>query len=239
LAWPAAAAVVCLLALLRPLVLLPLFLRSEPLREGELAAALEATARAAGVKVRDLRLLRMGEKTAAANAFVAGIGPSRRIYVSDTLVEEGDPDAIARARVVLAHELGHQLHGDIWRLMGLQCALLGVGLAGARVAVGLLVIGAPGHLAALPATALGFGLASAAAAPLAAWYSRRRERAADAYAVLVTGRGEVFARALERLCEQNLSEVQPPRLWHLLTGSHPAPAERIAAARATRQAVQD
>jgi STE24 endopeptidase len=230
--WAAGIALTVALALLWPLVLLPLFLRSEPLRDGSLADALRRTVERAGIAVRDLRLLRMGEKTAAANAMVAGMGPTRRIYVSDTLVEEGDAEALGRAQVVLAHELGHHVRGDIWRLLVLEAALLGVGMAGARAAVGLLAPAGPGRISALPAMALGFGLASTAVAPLAAWYSRRRERAADAYAVALTGEGEAYARALERLVSQNLLELRPPRLLHALRGSHPAPAERIAAARA-------
>jgi Zn-dependent protease with chaperone function len=49
--------------------------------------------------------------------------------------------------------------------------------------------------------------------------------------VELTGEGETYALAFERLVEQNLSELDPPRLYHLLTASHPAPRERIAAAR--------
>ena len=122
-AWAAAVALGGLLAALFPVLLLPLFLKSELMAEGELADAMWATARAAGVKVRELRLLKMGEKTAAANAMVAGLGPTVRIYVSDTLAEpeEGQaPDeALGRSRVVLAHELGHHrpaaTSGASWR----------------------------------------------------------------------------------------------------------------------------
>jgi STE24 endopeptidase len=79
---------------------------------------------------------------------------------------------------------------------------------------------------------IGFMLASSALSPLGAAYSRRRERAADAYAVAATGQGDRYAETFERLVEQNLMELRPPRLWHALTASHPMPADRIAAARA-------
>jgi STE24 endopeptidase len=230
--WLGAVALSALLALAFPVLLLPLFLRSEPLREGALADALRATADAAGVAVRELRLLRMGEKTAAANAMVAGLGPSRRIYVSDTLVEGDDGEALDRARVVLAHELAHQVHGDLWRGLAVSALPSLAGALGAWAAVALLAPDEVGTAASLPATALGFTLGSAAASPLAAWHSRRRERAADAYAVRVTAAGDVYARALERLVAQNLIELDPPRLLHALSGSHPAPGERIRAARA-------
>lgn len=228
------------LSLLFPILLLPLFLKSEPLPEGPLADALWRTVRTAGLAVRELRVLHLGEKTSAGNAMVAGIGPTRRIYVGDTLSEgAGEEERIDETCVVLAHELGHHVHGDPWRLLAFSGIGLGVGVAGGALAVAAWAPDGTGHLTSLPALVLGFSVASALAAPLAAWYSRRRERAADAYAVDVTGRGEVFARALERLCAQNLSELRPPRVWHALTASHPMPCERIAAARATRQAVQD
>lgn len=233
-AWAAAVAFSALLAVVWPVVLLPIFLRSEPLREGPLADELWRTARAAGVAVRELRLLHMGEKTAAANAFVAGLGPTLRIYVGDTLAEQRDEDAggaLARTRVVLAHELGHHVRRDSWRLMALSAGLTALGIAGSWAAVELAAPDGPGHLTALPAVVLGYALASALGSPLAAAYSRRRERAADRYALELTGEGETYAAAFERLAEQNLAELDPPRLYHLLTGSHPALRERIETAR--------
>jgi Zn-dependent protease with chaperone function len=62
-------------------------------------------------------------------------------------------------------------------------------------------------------------------------YSRRRERAADAYGVEQIGYGEPFARAMENLCATNLAELRPPRLEQWLGASHPPPYERIARAR--------
>ena len=231
-AWIGAVAVAALLAILWPVVLLPIFLRSEPLSDGPLADALWETVHATGVPVKDMRLLHMGEKTSAANAMVAGMGPTLRVYVGDTIGEHADPQlAVTDTRLVLAHELGHHAHGDTWRLMGWSALALGTGMAGAWLGVRELAPDGPGHLTALPALVLGFSLASAVISPLGAAYSRRRERAADSYAVAVTGRGERYAETFERLVAQNLMELQPPRIWHLLTASHPAPAERIAAAR--------
>jgi STE24 endopeptidase len=235
-AWIAIVAFSALLAALWPVLLLPIFLRSEPMSAGALADELWATARRAQVHVRELRLLKMGEKTAAANAMVAGLGPTVKIYVSDTLAEpEEDEDeggALARTRVVLAHELGHHVHHDIWRLLGVSAGTLAVSVAGMWAAIEAFAPDGAGHLSTLPAAVLGFSLASAAISPLGAAYSRRRERAADAYAAALAGEGETFARALERLVARNLSELEPPRLYHLLTASHPTPAERIAVARA-------
>jgi STE24 endopeptidase len=232
-AWAGAVALSVALSILWPVLLLPLFVRSEPLAEGRLAEELWRTIRSTGVAVKELRLLHMGEKTSAANAMVAGLGPTLRVYVGDTIGEGGEAEtAIADTRLVLAHELGHHVVGDVWRLLAWSAVALAAGMAGAWAAVRWLAPDGPGHLTCLPALMIGFMLASAAISPLGAAYSRRRERAADAYAVSVTGQGERYAETFERLVEQNLMELRPPRLWHALTASHPMPADRIAAARA-------
>jgi STE24 endopeptidase len=120
---------------------------------------------------------------------------------------------------------------DNWRLLALSAGLAAFGMAGAWAGVELAAPDGPGHLIALPSAVLGYGLASALASPLAAAYSRRRERAADRYALELTREGETYAAAFERLAEQNLAELDPPRLYHLLTASHPALRERIETAR--------
>jgi STE24 endopeptidase len=232
-AWAGAVALSVALSILWPVVLLPLFVRSEPLAEGELAEELWRTIRSTGVAVKELRLLHMGEKTSAANAMVAGLGPTLRVYVGDTIGEGTEAETgIADTRLVLAHELGHHVSNDVWRLLAWSALALAAGMAGAWSAVRWLAPDGPGHLTCLPALMIGFMLASSALSPLGAAYSRRRERAADAYAVAATGQGDRYAETFERLVEQNLMELRPPRLWHALTASHPMPADRIAAARA-------
>lgn len=239
-AWLGALILSALLALAFPVLLLPIFLRSEPMPDGELATALRATIAATGIHVRELRLLHLGDKTTAANAMVAGIGPTLKVYVGDTLSDGADgAERIAETRLVLAHELGHHVHRDTVRLLGWAAVSLAFGVTGAWIAVAALAPDGGGHLTALPAIALGLTIGSGIVSPAGAWYSRRRERAADDYAVGMTGEGERYAVALERLAAQNLSELEPPHLYHALTSSHPMPCERISAARATRQAVQD
>lgn len=234
-AWLLAVGLGLVLAAAWPVVLLPIFLRSRPLDPGPLADALTQTAAEAGVAVRELRLLLMGEKTSAANAMVAGLGPTVRIYVGDTLGGDSgyatDSEALGHTRVVLAHELGHRVHHDVWRLTLAQAAGTAVGMLGAWVGVLWLAPDGVGHLTTLPSVVLGFSVAAALIAPVGAWYSRRQEWDADRYAIELTGEGETYARAFERLVAQNLMELDPPRLRHLLTASHPTPRERIEAAR--------
>jgi STE24 endopeptidase len=233
-----AAGLELVMATVGPVLILPLFLRSRPLDPGPLADDLVDLARRAGVRVASMRVLEAGAKTSAGNAFVSGLGPTRRIMIFDTLIgEDGEPDAerIREMRAVLAHELGHARALDLWRGLALGAASALVAFAFANWLLGVLpsslVHAGPGSLSALPALALALGIAFVPLGILAAAHSRRRERAADAFSLRTARDGEALARALERMCAQNLSELRPPPLYVALRMSHPAPLERIATAR--------
>lgn len=230
-------AVELLLTVVAPVLIVPLFMRSHSLPPGPLADDLHALAARGGVRVRALRVLEASAKTSASNAFVSGYGPTRRIMLFDNLLGD-EPDAeerLAETRAVLAHELGHHASGDLWRMAGASAIATGICLA--VVAAALLRLPEAlahhddGAFAQLPALFLCAGVVQFAAGIALGWYSRRRERAADAYGVALVGEGEPFARALERLCATNLAELRPPRLEQWLGAGHPAPYERIAHAR--------
>ena len=112
LVWLVATLMSLVVTILAPVVILPLFLRAERLESGALWQMTRDVCARAGVAVDDVRLLAMSEKTSGANAAVVGIGPTRRILLGDTLV---DSDDLAETRAVLAHELAHHKHHDMWR----------------------------------------------------------------------------------------------------------------------------
>jgi STE24 endopeptidase len=235
----AAASVVVELVLtaVAPVLLVPLFLRSRPLAAGPLRDDLLGLAARAGVAVGSVRVLEAGVKTASANAAVMGMGPTRRIVLTDTLIDEGAPAraaSIAEVRAVLGHELGHHRSRDLWRFaaLGALSTLLSFAVTAWLLdrLPAALAHGGPRTLAGVPALALCLGLVGAPLSLREAAYSRRRERAADAFGFEVVGDPEAFARALEGLCRTNLAEYWPPRLAQL-RASHPAPGERIARAR--------
>ncbi len=149
------AGVIVGLARLAPVVLLPLFFSFSPLARDDLRARLEALARRAGTRVVGVYEWALGAKTAKANAALAGLGPTRRIIVSDTMLEQYSDDEIA---VVLAHELGHHVHHDIWRSLAVESVVILLGFLAADVALvrlgatlGLSGAGGPGRPAAHPA----------------------------------------------------------------------------------------
>ena len=106
---------------LAPVLLLPLFYRVKPLDRDALRARLLALAERAGARVLGAYEWGLAAKTKKANAALAGLGGTRRILVSDTMLAEYSDDEI---EVVLAHELAHHVHGDIWKGIAFESALI-------------------------------------------------------------------------------------------------------------------
>jgi STE24 endopeptidase len=214
-----------------PVLLMPLFNKFTPLPDGPLRARLLEMAVAAGSPVRGVYVMDLSRRTTAANAMFTGIGPTRRIILGDTLLTDY---STAEIETVLAHELAHQVHGDLWRGIALQAALTVAGfwLAAQALRWGVAVFGfrAPGDPAAFPLLVGTFALFGLILLPLTNAFSRRMERAADAYALRVTDNPRAFEAVMVRLAGQNLSDADPPAWIRILFYSHPPMVERIAAA---------
>ena len=218
---------------LAPVALLPLFYRMKPLDRESLRARLLALAERAGARVLDAYEWGLSEKTRTANAALTGLGATRRILVSDTMLAEYSDEEI---EIVLAHELAHHVHGDIWKGMAFESALL---LAGFQIAarvlgwsVDSLELRGPADVAALPLLVLAAGGVSLVMVPLAHVMSRACERRADRFALELTRNPAAFISAMRRLSAQNLAEERPSKAIQRLFHSHPPIRERIAAAEA-------
>lgn len=221
------------MARLAPVVLLPMFYKFKPLDRPALVARLLALAQRASADVVGVFEWVLSGHTRKANAALAGMGHTRRILLSDTLLADYSEDEI---EVVLAHELAHHVHRDLWRGIALQTLLLFAGffLADAvlrRVAepAGLRGLSDP---AALPLLMLVAGAWSFLTLPLVNALSRAQERAADRYALDTTRNVDAFVTAMKRLSQQNLAEEYPSALVRWIFYSHPPIRERIEAARA-------
>ena len=221
---------------LAPVLILPLFNRFEPLKDAALAARILALADRAGVRVADVYGVDMSRQSEKPNAFFAGLGKTRRIALGDTLTDRFPP---AEVEGVVAHELAHQVHADIWKLIGFGSAA-GFGTAWllSKLAPSVLArteretgVNDLGDETSYPVVALLLSLFGVVLAPLQAAFSRAIERRADAYALGLTGDGEAYASAMARLASLSLADPDPPKpvVWFLY--SHPPVAERIDAAR--------
>jgi STE24 endopeptidase len=228
-AWPlptagAAAAFVLLLGFVAPVLLEPLFNRFEPLREERLRAELRALAESAGTPVRDVLVSDASRRTRKANAYVSGIGATRRVVVFDTFLEQSRPERIV---AVVAHELAHRREQHVAKL-----TLLGMaGAAAAVVVLWRVLAEGAGDPSRLPDVLLVLTLLQLVSTPAFAFLSRRWERVADRIALELTRDPEAVEGAFRDLAASNVADLDPPRLVHALLASHPTIPERIARAR--------
>lgn len=212
-----AALLVFLLGFLAPVVLEPVFNRFAPLDDPALAARLRALAERAGAPVREILVADASRRTTRQNAYVSGIGRTRRVVLWDTLLDT-PADEVA---VVLAHELGHRVrrHVAVLTVAGV------LGTAGLVCVIRVVLPHpVPHDTAGIVLLALGLELG---ALPFAAALSRRFERAADRFSLDLTGDRAAFAALHRRLALANLVDLRPPRWLYYWCASHPTPSERL------------
>jgi Zn-dependent protease with chaperone function len=216
-----------LLSFIAPVVLEPLFNRFEPLADERLAADLRQLAVDAGVPVAEILVADASKRTTKSNAYVSGLGATRRVVLWDTLLRSAGEREV---KLVIAHELGHRRERHAAKFTALF-VLGGI--------VGVLVIdaalGAPGPRDLPLALLLLTGL-ELAGLPLLMAISRRWERVADRWSLDLTHDLGAFERTHVGLARDNLSDLAPPRLAYLLLFSHPTPTERLAYGRALAEA---
>jgi STE24 endopeptidase len=224
---------IVLLAAVVPVWLVPLFYRLTPLEDPALRTRILTLANRMGVRAAEVAVADFSSKGRVANAAVVGLGRTRRILVSDTLLREFPADEV---EVVLAHELGHHARRHVAKGLLLQSVLVVGALWGAdhalRAGATALGLDGPADPAGLPFLALVLTALGLLTTPVVAAWSRRLEREADRIALDVTGAPDTFVAAMERLGRLNLAERQPGRLRELLFATHPSLESRIATGRA-------
>jgi STE24 endopeptidase len=222
-----------LLAFVAPMWLVPLFYRLTPLDDAALRARLLRLAERAAISVLGVWVADQSRKSRTANAAVVGLGRTRRILLFDTLIAEFTEDEVES---VLAHELGHQVHGDVGRGLLIQglLTLVTFWLADHVLRLGARALGlaGPADLAGLPLFGLALIAIGAVALPLANGWSRHVERQADDFALRVTGNAAAFISAMRRLAVLNLAEPAPHPVKELFLYSHPSIERRVARAQA-------
>jgi STE24 endopeptidase len=237
--WPwvaavAAALLVAVLALLGPVLIEPLFNRFTSLHPGRLRDRLLQLAGSMRVPVRDVLVTDASRRTTRVNAYVSGLGRTRRVVVYDTLVRSSAHDELA---LVAAHELAHVRHRDV--LFGTVATaaaaagavLLAIGLFDRAAVRDLFGVGGLGDPLAVPGLLLLAAAGSLLAAPAANLVSRWSEARADWVALEVTGDAATAVAVERRLALDNRADLRPNRLLVALFSSHPPTMARIAQAR--------
>jgi STE24 endopeptidase len=211
-----------------PLVIHPFFYRFSPLAEGPLRQRIADLCARARLRFDGVFTFDLSTTTRKANAGFTGLGRTRRIILGDTLMGQFNDDEI---ETVVAHELGHYVHGHVrvGLLVGAVSSFLGLFVASRAYAWSLSWFGFSSitEFAALPLLALWLAAFGFVTTPLGNMLSRHHERQADAYAVRMTGRPDAFASALRKLGRMNLADPSPHPLIEFLFSSHPSLARRL------------
>ncbi len=227
--WAPSAGVVVAFAVLTlylsPVVIDPLFNKFEPLPKGELRSEVLRLADRAGVDVGEVYGVDASRRTTAVNAYVAGLGHTKRVVLYDNLVEDFPPGQV---RSVVAHELGHVVNNDVpkgilWIAIVAPAGMLLVQRLGERFAGDL--GDADGR--AIPAVALALALVSFGLTCAGNALSRPVEARADAFALEATRDPKAFIDLERGLTLRNLGDPDPPKLLHDLFGTHPTTRERL------------
>jgi len=215
---------------LGPVVLDPVFNRFTVLPEGRARSDVLALARAAGVDVGQVYEVDASRRTTASNAYVTGLGRTKRVVLYDNLLEDFSRDEV---RLVVAHELGHVHYRDVPR--GLLYVAL-VAPAALFAAAGLTRRLAPPEPrpgpAALPALALSVAVVSIGVTVVANQLSRRIEARADSYSLRLTDAPEPFIGFERGIAVRNVADPDPPGWVVFLLGTHPPTVDRIGIAKA-------
>jgi STE24 endopeptidase len=230
--WAPGAAAVAGFALvftyLGPVVLDPVFNRFTPLPPGDTRSDVLDLAKRAGVDVGEVYEVDASRRTTAANAYVTGIGHTKRVVLYDTLLKDFTP---AETRLVVAHELGHVRHRDVphgllWLTLVAPFGTYVVARGAERLT--------KRDATAVPAVALSLALVAPALTTISNQLSRAIERRADAFALELTHEPDAMVGFERRITLQNVGDPDPPRWQQVLLGTHPPTMERIGQALATR-----
>lgn len=235
--WIVVVALTVLFGFLFPMVIAPIFNRFDPLDDEELAGRVRRIAALAEVPIEGVFVADESRRSRRDNAYVAGLGRSRRVVLYDTILEH-PPELLEQ---VVAHELGHWRRHHLRAQIPLVAALTLVLFLLLRLLsdwgglwdwAGLEGIGDP---AGLPLLLVVAQVAGTVTSLVTSWVSRAHEREADLEALELLGQPDAVVEMLRRLHVKNLADLQPSRLrqW---TASHPPAAERMAFARRWEEA---
>jgi len=215
---------------LAPVVLAPIFNDFDELPPGPARRAVVELADRSGVEVGQVYEVDASRRSTGLNAYVDGIGPSRRVVLYDNLLDRADGPVL---RSVVAHELAHVANDDLPR--GLLFVAVVAPLGMLLVAVGGTALARyggtrPGMPAAIPAFALLIAVVTFGLNLAGNQLSRKVEANADRFALELTADPRGFIELQRRLVAANHSDPDPSGAIDVALRTHPSAVQRIGAA---------
>ena len=217
-------------AQLFPTIILPMFYKLKPLSNETLYDRLNKLVEKFGYKMSGVFSFDLSRETQKANAALTGLGRSRKIIISDTLLENFSDMEI---EVVLAHELGHLVKHHMIKgiIISMAASLIGFYIMAQIDSTYASMAHVPVYdLTAIPFLALVMTIFGIVGMPLGNFYSRKIEHEADIFALDSTGMRKEFAESMRKLGKLNLDPENPPAWIEKIFFSHPSIGARIRAA---------
>jgi len=231
-AWVIYATLTWVIGKLFPIFIVPLFYKYQAIPEGELRTRILNLFARYDLPAANLFSLNLSKTTKKANAAFMGLGKTKRVVLSDTLLDQFTPAEIEQ---VVAHELGHFKHGDIWKQLGLGLSISLIcfifGFYGMNYMVAPLHLNSVADVAGLPLLMFIFMIVHYLSLPIVNGFSRICEYAADRFALEACRDKEVFVSMMEKLGRVNLADPDPAPWYEWLFYDHPSIKKRVAAAR--------
>ncbi len=216
-----------------PIVLDPIFNKFTPLPAGQTRSDVLDLARKAGVDVGQVYVMDASRRTTAANAYVNGLGHTKRVVLYDNLLDDFSRD---ETRLVVAHELGHVRYDDLPRGLIWLAIVTPFGLfAASRMTLRLAPQEDRAGPAVLPALALSVAVIVFLITSVSNQLSRRVEARADSFSLQLTGEPDAFISFQRRIALKNVSDPDPWDWTSFLFGTHPTTVDRIGTGVAARE----
>ncbi|MCI0448917.1 MAG: M48 family metallopeptidase [Chlorobi bacterium] len=216
------------LAQVAPVLILPVFYKIKPIENENLKEIITKLCGKAGFRTKGVFTFNMSRLTKKANAAFTGLGRTKRIILSDTLIEKFTGDEIES---VFAHELGHYKKGHIKKSILYSVFSTFIGLFLISQIYGFLLpkfgYQNPWEIGALPLLALIASVLGFITGPLGSAISKKFEFEADRFAIDTVMNFASFKSAMEKLAEQNLADDEPNKLVEFWFHSHPSIKRRI------------
>ena len=226
----AAFVVIVLVGQLAPVLIMPLFYTIEKIDNAELAVRMKRLSEGTGLTIEGVYRMDMSAETVKANAMLAGMGRTRRVLMTDTLLESFTPEEI---EIVFAHEIGHHVFGHLRKMVIAGVVICGAGFFLCHQLLSVWLDDYNPHVLpvyALPILTLGLMLFQFFVEPIQNAISRHYERQCDRYALDRTGLKDAYISAFTKLARQNKDDPDPHPLEVFLLHDHPPISERLAMA---------
>lgn len=215
-----------------PVFIHPIFDDFQPMQDKELEAKILALAKRAGIEQDRVYEVNKSQDTKAVNAYVVGIGDTKRIVLWDTLIQKCDDDEVL---FVMGHEMGHYVLGHVITTTLLIFVLFLAASFVMHVASRWLLARFSRRFgfsrlsdpAAIPLFLLLYNVVFLLFSPLGLWFSRHNEHEADRFGLELTRDNRAAATSFVKLQEENLSNPWPAAWYKVLRSTHPSVGERI------------